>query len=61
MRGHKRLCEICENSYPGSPDSGRSPDGVPMRTQRPGVFMTKGRVTVTSQKESVAIGADNVT
>lgn len=44
----QNLFEIKKNSYSGITDSGRNPNSVPIRRQRQGVFMKKGRGTIIS-------------
>lgn len=47
MRGSKHLFEIPKTGYWGSTDSGRNPNSVPTRRWRQGLFMRKGRRTIT--------------
>ena len=54
------LFEI-NNSYLGCTDSGRSPSGVPIKTQRQWVFMRSGRERFYQQKKGISIGANNIT
>lgn len=48
VRGNKHLSEIQKNSESGSVDSGRNLDSIPVRSQRQGVFMGKGRGAIPS-------------
>lgn len=48
MSGNKHLFEIKKkNGYLGNIDSDKSPNNVPIRRQRQGVFMRKRRGTIT--------------
>ena len=51
MRGNKYLFEVFNKCCLGSTDSGRNPNNIPIRRQRKGVFIRKGRRTITSIEE----------
>lgn len=40
---HKQLLEINKNRYLGRTDTGRSPNSVPIRRRRQGVFTRRGK------------------